>query len=461
MKKLPTVSVFGLAMLITVSIDSIRNLPAIAVFGSHLIFFFVLSVLLFLVPVALVSAELSSQFKKEGGIYHWVNMALGSRWAFLAVWLQWINTVVWYPTMLSFLAATIAYLIHPAWVTHYGYLVGVILGVYWALTFISLHGLSVATRFASIAGVLGMIIPMVLLIALGLWWVISGAHRAIDWHPVHWVPQHLAHSQEWLSLTGIMTCFLGIELAMAHIRDVPDAQAKFPPAIFISVVIIAVTLLFGALSIAMIIPSAQINLMSGVVSTVSYVLIRYHLSFLLPVFVGAIVLGGLGGMINWVISPAKGLLQAAEAGYLPPFFQQENRHHMPTRILLTQAVLVTALCVVFVLLPTVNGIYWLLTDLSTELYMMMYALMFVAALVIHYRVSTERPTYRIPGGAVGKWVCCLMGLVATTATLIAGFIPPAVYHVAALGRFQLLFLAGLVMMLLPLFFFYRYRAKRT
>ena len=50
--------VFSLAMITAVSVDSVRNLPATALFGSSLIFFFILGAIFFLLPCALVSAEL-------------------------------------------------------------------------------------------------------------------------------------------------------------------------------------------------------------------------------------------------------------------------------------------------------------------------------------------------------------------------------------------------------------------
>lgn len=31
----------------------------------------------------------------------------------LAVWFQWINTLIWFPSILTFLAGTIAYLFNP------------------------------------------------------------------------------------------------------------------------------------------------------------------------------------------------------------------------------------------------------------------------------------------------------------------------------------------------------------
>src|SRR5579863_4249534 len=85
-----------LTLLITGAIDSIRNLPAAALFGSSLVFFFFFAAIVFLIPTALVSAELSASME-EGGIYQWTRSAFGERIGFLAVWLQWINNVVWFP----------------------------------------------------------------------------------------------------------------------------------------------------------------------------------------------------------------------------------------------------------------------------------------------------------------------------------------------------------------------------
>ena len=56
----------------------------------------------------------------------------------VAIWLQWINTMVWYPTILSFIAGTAAYLIDPDLAQNKGYLVVCILIVFWGITLINL-----------------------------------------------------------------------------------------------------------------------------------------------------------------------------------------------------------------------------------------------------------------------------------------------------------------------------------
>ena len=63
----------------------------------------------------------------------------------------------------------------------------------------------------------------------------------------------------------------------------------------------------------------------------------YHLTYLIPLITVMLVIGSMGGMINWVISPAKGLLQAAEDGYLPKVLQKTNKNHVPSKKLILKA----------------------------------------------------------------------------------------------------------------------------
>src|SRR5438105_2002815 len=107
------IALFSLTILIISAIDSVRNLAATALFGSTLFFFISISAILFLIPTALVSAELAAQNTENGGIYYWVKKAFGKKIALLAIWLQWINTMIWFPTILSFIAGTLSYLINP------------------------------------------------------------------------------------------------------------------------------------------------------------------------------------------------------------------------------------------------------------------------------------------------------------------------------------------------------------
>ena len=449
------ISVFALVLLITGAIDSIRNLPGTALFGSTLIFFFIFSAIVFLIPVALISAELSSTWhEEEGGIYSWVKHAFGENVAFFTIWLQWINTLVWYPTILSFIAGTIAYLVNPELAQNKYYLIAVILTIFWSLTFVGCSGLRTSAAFAGFCAIVGMIVPMGFIIFLAFIWLVKGNPLAIDLSLSHLLPQW-KDSQSWVSLTAIMTSFLGMELAAVHVRNVKNPQKNFPKAMFFSVLLILFTMIFGSLAIAFVLPKEKISLVDGVMRAFDNFFMAYHLTWLMPILVVLLLLGSLGSMINWIISPAKGLLMAAKHDFLPQSLCKLNKHGIASRILILQAILVTLLCSGFLLFPSVNAIYWLFTDLSTELYVMMYVFMFIAAWKLKSKYAHLKRPFAIPGGKIGYYLTCALGLFGCAITLFVGFIPPEqTMDVGGAAHFRLIFSLGIAFMLLPALLIY-------
>lgn len=100
-------TVSQLAMLTVVAVASLRSLPAMADYGLASILLYLIPAVVFLVPTALVAAELATGWK--GGVYVWVREAFGNRIGFLAIWLQWIQNVVWYPIQIAFIAVSLSY----------------------------------------------------------------------------------------------------------------------------------------------------------------------------------------------------------------------------------------------------------------------------------------------------------------------------------------------------------------
>ena len=97
--------VYRLAALTMAAVIGIRNLPQMAEYGWASIGFYGLTTVVFFIPVALVSAELATGWPQRGGIYIWVREAFGGRSGFLAIWMQWVSGIPWYPAVLAFLAA--------------------------------------------------------------------------------------------------------------------------------------------------------------------------------------------------------------------------------------------------------------------------------------------------------------------------------------------------------------------
>lgn len=428
-------SLFSLILLIVAALDNTKNLPSIALLGSYLPFFFIAAALLFLLPTALVAAELSAAFPVKGGIYEWVKRAFGSTKALMAVWFQWINTMIWYPSMLSFIAATIGYVIDPHLVENKWYLVGTTLAIFWSLTWINLKGIQTSSRVINLCFLLGTLFPMVSLVGVGLFWVIQGHPLQIHFTRLEMIPS-LTHPESWVTLVAIMASFLGIELSGVHVNDIDNPKRNFPKAILISIVFIFLSLGLTSLVIAAILPKGEINLLSGVMQVFQQIF--HEMPWIPSIFALLIALGSIGTMVNWLIAPAKGLLQAAEDGYLPKLFLRKNRANVPSAILLGQAIIVSLISLLFLLPGSASGSFWLLTALSTELYMLMYIFMFSAGLKLHDS-SGDPALFRL--STKGIWGWSILGLIGCSITIGVSFFPPSegiiqnplVYVLEALG----------------------------
>ena len=166
-------------------------------------------------------------------------------------------------------------------------------------------------------------------------------------------------------------------------------------------------------------------------------------------------------MVNWLISPAKGLLHAAEHGFLPPFFTRKNKAGVASNILLAQGVLVSIFCLLFLLEPSINGFFWFLTALSTELYMIMYILMFCAALKLHYKYLDRPTTFKIPGGAAGMWILSALGLMGCIATILVAFFPPSNINIGNPLRYICMIGIGNLITISPVLLFTFYKNKKS
>lgn len=451
------IGLFSLVFLIVAAIDSIRNLPAAALFGSSLIFFFSFSAFVFLIPVALFSAEFSSRYPEEGGIFHWVRHAFGEKWAFLSVWLQWINTMVWYPTILFFIAGTAAYLFDPSLAQNKWFLTTVVLLIFWGLTLINFKGIHVSAKINTICSIIGTILPILFLVGLGVFWIFQGDTLQISFSTAKMLPS-LNQSDSWTGLIAIMASFLGMELSGVHVNDIVNPQKNFPKAMGFSVIILLVTMLFGALSVALVIPEKDIRLVDGVMQTFTQFFSTFHMEWAAPLLAGLILIGSTGGMINWLISPAKGLLQSANYGFLPKFFLHKNNHHVPVRILIAQAILVSAFCLSIAFIPSINVFYWFLMALSTGLYMLMYVLMFLAALKL--KPSPKEPAAFYIAPKI-RTLFCWIGLLGSFLTIVVGFFPPQEIQIKNTLFYVCCIAAGNLILIAPAAFFCsRYSRKK-
>lgn len=432
-------SVFSLVMINIIAIDSLRNLPVNAVNGLAIPFYYLITCLFFMIPCALVTAVLATHYPKTGGSYVWVRQAFGHRLGFMAIWLQWIYNVFWYPTILAFVATNIAYFIRPELVQSKLYLVSMIIGLFSIASLVNWFGMQLSSFMSILSAIIGTIIPMTLIIILG-----GLSADLTDMTSIHqlggWIPD-LTQSNN-LALFGIILfSVFGLEMSATHAESVINPEKNYPKALLYSSVFIVLSLVLASLAIAFIVPQDQLNILSGLDQAMALVLAKSHATFLLPLFIFSIIIGSLGGISAWVIGPAKGLMVAAKDGNLPRELARLNRFGSPTRILLLQWLLVILICGLFIYLPSFNTSYWLLSNITAQLALLFYVLFFAAAFSLSYRLPRKLGAYKLK-----PWLLKLVsstGLLLCLATFIIGFIPPTAIFIPNLSQYEAFLLGGI------------------
>jgi glutamate:GABA antiporter len=412
--------VAGLALVLISAMDSIRNLPATATFGWSAIFFYAIAVLAYLVPVALCSAELATTV--GGGMYRWVREAFGSRWGFLAVWCDWSENIVWFPTVLVFLATTAAYVINPDLAQNKAFLVPVMLVIFWAVTASSLAGSLKSARWTGIGVIIGTAIPTAAIIALGLWWTGSGRHSEIPFHASTIVPAwHGLASLVYAA--GIVVAFAGMEIGGFYSHVTRNLKRTYPRSVLIAAATVAGLSVLGSVAIAMVVPAGQIQLAGGIMQAVSVFFAKLGISALVKPFGVLVIIGVLCGLASWSTGPAEGMRRVAADGHLNPWWGRTNRRGAPTSVLLLQATLGSVLALAMIFVSNINTYYWMLTALVAQTFLVMYFLMYIS--VVRLRITkpdAPRP-FKIPGGKPGLALIAGAGAVGALFTFFLGFIP--------------------------------------
>ncbi|RDI42070.1 amino acid permease [Aquicella lusitana] len=449
-----SLGIFSLVMINVIAVDNLRSLTAGAEYGFALVFFYLLAAALFFIPTLLVTAELATGWPNTGGAYVWIREAFGPRWGFLSIWLQWIYNVVWYPTIFAFIAGVLASLIQPHLTNNKFYMLSVILTAFWGVTLINCQGIRISQWISTIGALLGTIAPMLFIACLGGVWLYLGKPSQIHFTMHDFFP-NLSSMNNLAFLTNILFGLMGIEMSAVHAGDVREPSRDYPRALIYSSLIIMLTLIFACLAIAIVVPVQQLNLVSGLIDAYGIFFSAYHMSWFAPIIAILIIVGSLSGAAAWIIGPARGLLVACEDNDLPKFFRKRNLRNMPIGILLVQGAIVTALSTIFLIMPSVNSSYWVLSNLTAQLALLFYIFMFAAAIRLRYKYARIKRAFQIPGGLIGIWLVGGVGIATCIGAIILGFLPPTQVVVGNLLGYEAIFVFGIIACCLPPLLFYK------
>lgn len=429
-------TLFQVIMINIIAVDSIRNLPFSASYGFALIFFYLLASLLFFIPGALVSAELGTGWPSRGGLYVWVREAFGLRASMMTIWLNWIYNIFWFPTIIALIAGTFAYFFDPQLAQNKFFMSAAVVILFWLITLVNCFGMKISGHFSALSSVVGTLLPMGLLIILGIWWVATKQPSQVPFTWANFFPSKVDYGN-LAFLTNVLFGLIGLEMAAAHAEEMVEPSKTYPRSIFISVLIIIGTTVLSSLTIAIVVPHKDLNLVVGTMQAFSGLVDQLGSPWLIPFLAAFIILGGLGGAAAWVIGPSKGMMMAARDGTLPRFMTRMTKDGVPINILLLQGVVVSLLSIAFVSMPSVNSAYWLLSNVTGQLALTVYIILFLSAIRLHHKKPHIVRSFKIPGGRYGVWIVCTIGTLTCLTVIGVGFVPPTHFSVGKLWIYEL------------------------
>ncbi len=458
------ITTWQLALMTAAAVISLRGLPMMGKEEFTMFFYILFATILFLIPAALVGAELGSAFaEKGGGVYTWVKEAFNERLGFAAIFLQWIQNVVWYPTVLSFAAAAIAFLIGEQALAQNGIYVGIFsIAMYWFATWVTLKGTSVVSKITSRGFLLGTVLPGVIIIIMAIVWIATGQPIAMEHIPAtettlmdvtagHAHPRFFPHVNSISNiafLAGIILLFAGVEVHAVHATEMKNPKKQFPAAIFLAAIIAFVLFTLGSLAVSIVMPYKEINLQDGLMLTFEHLFNTFHIGWMTNVLGALVAFGALAGVMSWISGPSRGLLWTARDGQLPKTLTKTNKNGIQINILIVQGIIVTILSSLYFVIDDVSVAFFLLSALTIGLYLIMYMLMYAAAIKLRKSQPDLPRIYKVPGGKTGMWMVAGVGFVAVLFSFIVAFFPPSQLPVGSPEMYVGLVFAGNVIFLI-------------
>jgi amino acid transporter len=293
-----------------------------------------------------------------------------------------------------------------------------------------------------------------LLVILGITFLGQGNPSAAPMDADHLLPAWAGLASLVLIVNNFLS-YSGMEMNAVHVSSLREPRRQFPRAMFLAMGLVLLIFILPALAISWVVPAEQLSLTAGVMQAFDAVLAHFGSQWLTPLIGIMLVTASLGGMLTWLAGPSKGLLLISrEEGYLPPWLQRLNKHGIQQNILVAQGLVTTVIALLYAFIPDVSSTYWIFSVITTQVYLIMYLLMFVAAVQLRRKHPEHPRGYRAPMLVA----LCGIGFAASLAALLVGFIPPSQFGPGNAGVYFLIVAGGaLGLGLLAPFLFYKMR----
>jgi len=419
-------------MLLVAGVIGLDTLGAASQAGGQALTWLAALCVVFLVPYALLVAELGSAFPRQGGPYVWVRLAFGRPAGALAATLYWIANPIW----LGGTLAVVAVSVFESFFVDVG-------AARWLLA-LAFVWLTVATVVVDL-GATRRVVASGAVVRIALLAILTGSIviYALE-HGVHGI----SASQLEPSGTGLVRAvpvlifgFLGLELASAAADELLDPARDVPAAVRFTARTSALAYVVPLGALLLVLPAGAGASIGGFVDALRAVFTVYgghvdaqgtaHLTGAGKVLADIAAIGVLWSLLTggaaWLIGSSRVQATAAADGAAPRALGRLSaRTGTPTLLAIASGVVATIVLALAYELAggRLDRYFQVMLGLGISTVLLAYLLVFPS--LVRLRAShpdVERP-FTVPGGLAGAWVCTILttgiALVASAELLYPG-----------------------------------------
>jgi len=398
-KRRRVMGIFDVTLFTVSAMLVVETLTASASIGTDTVAWWLVAIVLFLIPYGLITAELATAYPTQGGIYVWVKQALGSRWAARTTYWYWVNVALWMPSVFVLFAGVFFQLFdhHLAeWPAGKWWQVLMAIAMVWLVVWVGVMRLEIGKWVNN----LGAILKVIIIFALGVGGIVfairHGAANTIDGSS--FVPS-FGVAKTFLPV--IVFLLLGFELVSSMAGEVQEPAKRIPRAIFTSGALIAFLYMFATIGILLALSLTKLHLVEGLVETFKAI---FGTSGLGEVAVYALGIAALytyfTNMTTWTMGANRSAVEAAAEGELPKVLGREHStRHTPVGALIATGIISTLVLVVTALfINTEDSLFFGIFAASSVIFLLPYLLMYPAVAILRYRDPDRPRPFKIPGG---------------------------------------------------------------
>ena len=420
-KKFKLVDAVLATVCITLVVES--TMPTAAI-GNSQYFWWGLLLIAFCVPYGMISAELSTTYPSEAGMYDWVKRAFGKKWAGRVAWNYWINFPLWIASLATAITTVLAGLLDME-ITWWAVLI-IQLSYIWLTTFLGTKRVGESKYIVN----LGTFCKVLILGTLGILGFVFLAKNGSQ-NPINsakdLLPDLSLNIDSGLPFISIIIFnFLGFEVVGTFVNDMENPKKEIPKALIVGGIIMAIFYILPATAFNIVLggsnvdPSDMVAVFQGIFGAIG--LSGTALSYVVWVFGIMLIYTFIANISSWSFGVDEVAKYAADDGSMPSSFKGTNKEGVASNASIMNGLVASLISVAGVVVAEFftdfNDAFSLFFCLSWITLLLGYTPMFLAFLKLRKTdKNIERP-YRVPGGSVAEFLFAVIPFI----FLVAGIV---------------------------------------